>query len=237
MEASLRALLPRLTVSLACDILRAHAPERLLMQGIRPMWPAPLAAGPARTLRYLPQRCDVKAAPNGNARTRLFDSLAPGEVVVIDTMRGHGPVVGDLTGLRLLRAGCAAAITDGPVRDVAEVAATKLPLYAASIMPAIPEAPELAWEHDTPIQCGGVLVLQGDWIFADGEGVLVVPRSLLGALVQGADTLLTEEAFSKALLDRGHGLAQSFPMPPRLRPAYERWRATGELPTAADVVG
>ena len=237
-QDALHALIPRLATSVACDILRKHAPERLLMQGVRAMWPAPgLAAGPARTLRYLPQRCDGKTAPGGNARTKLLDSLNPGEMVVIDTMRGHGPVVGDLTGLRTLRAGAAGVVTDGPVRDIPEVAQTGLPIFAAGVMPAIPEAPELAWEHDTPIQCGGVLVLPGDWILADAEGVLVVPKSLLGALVAGADALMSEEAFSRALIDRGHNLADSFPIPARLRPAYERWRKSGILPDEAEVRG
>jgi regulator of RNase E activity RraA len=237
-QAALRRLVTRLTTSTAADILKPHAPELLMMRGVRPMWPAGgVQFGPARTLRHLPARANLAAGPNGNARTSVMDTLRPGDILVIDAMRGGGPAIGDLTGMRAMRAGAAAVVTDGTVRDVPEVARLGLPLFAAGTCFALPRALDLAWEYDTPIQCGGALVLPGDWVLADAEGAMVIPAALLGALEAGAETLLTEEAFSRALLDRGHLLGESYPIPARLRPAFERWRRDGVLPDAAEIRG
>jgi regulator of RNase E activity RraA len=93
----------------------------------------------------------------------------------------------------------------------------------------------IAWEADQPIQCGGVLVFPGDWILADADGVMAIPRDLVADMVARADGLVAEEAFCQQLLHRGHPLVEVFPMPAGLRPLYERYRGDGKLPSEAEV--
>ena len=230
-------ILATLSTSATADALRAHAPRRLMMRGVRPMGPvAGAVAGRVRTLRYLPARADL-AMPRPHPRTRVLDTLAPGEILVIQAVPGGMPVIGDLTGLRAHQAGAAAVITDGTVRDTADILRLGLPLFAGGLAPALTDLPDVPWEHDTPIACGGVTVLPGDWLIADADGVLVVPASLHSALAESAPRLLAEEAFSKALLARGHRIADAYPIPARLRDAFETWRRTGVLPDPATVRG
>jgi 5-oxopent-3-ene-1,2,5-tricarboxylate decarboxylase/2-hydroxyhepta-2,4-diene-1,7-dioate isomerase len=233
---ALRVKLAAIPTSFAADLLRKHGADRLLMRGVQAMQGVNgSVAGPARTLRFLPARSDVTASPAGNIRMKLIDSAQPGEVLVFDTMGSGGPVFGDMVALRAVKNGVAALVTDGKVRDVAAVGEIGLPLFAAGTAPAPSGPPMIAWEADTPIQCGGVLVFPGDWILGDGDGVMVIPRSLVADVIERADALVQEEGFCQQLLQRGHSLAEVFPMPAGLRPLFTRYLGDGKLPSEAEV--
>lgn len=229
--AALRALGAALSTSVAADALMAHEPPRLLVRDVRAMAPpAAPVLGPVRTLRYLPWRADLPAIPGGNARTRVLDTLCQGEILMIQSVPGGSPAIGDVTALRAQIAGAGAIVTDGAVRDTPDLRRAGLPVFATRVMPALGSRVDLAWECDQPIACGSVLVMPGDWAIADADGVLVLPAGLLEILAENATRLLAEEAFSKALLARGRPIGASYPIPPDLRAAYARWRETGTLP-------
>ena len=226
-----------LSTSLAADALRKHGADRLSMRGVLPLAPiAGTVAGRARTLRFLPSRADVAPPRDGKVRMRLIDDVKPGDVLVFDAMgNSASPVFGDMVALAARRNGAAAAVTDGRMRDVAAIAEIGLPVFAAGVCPAPGAAGGIPWESDVPIQCGGVLVLPGDWILADAEGVMVIPHALLSVVVEQAAAVTDEETFCRKLIERGHGLAEVFPLPAALRPLYERYRQDGQLPSEAEV--
>ena len=248
--AAMRARLARVGTCAAIDILRKHggperiSVERLVIRDARPLLPlggghdAPLSvAGPARTLRFLPARDDVAASPNGRVNFDLIDGIRPGEMLVFDTARGlGGSVLGDMLALRAARTGAAGVVTDGVMRDLAGLASVGLPVFASGVRPYPFIDTLIPWEADVPIQCGGALVLPGDWILADADSVLVLPRTLVGLVADGADALASEEAFCRALLERGHPLREAYPMPPSLRPHYERYLRDGVLPSPEEVL-
>ncbi len=66
-------------------------------------------------------------------------------------------------------------VVDGNIRDVDEIAAMGLPVYATGSTPGGPYK-EGPGEVNTPISCGGVAVCPGDIILADSDGVIVIPR-------------------------------------------------------------
>ena len=78
-------------------------------------------------------------------------------------------------------------------------------------------------------------VLPGDWILADRDGVLALPDELARHVSESFDAALEEETFCRRLLERGHALAEAFPMPASLRPVFERYRNTGRLPSVQPV--
>src|SRR5690606_17942382 len=73
------------------------------IDGLRTTQPGMRLVGRARTLRFIPGREDLFEAHGGgfNAQKRAFDSLTPGEVLVIDARGEKGTgTVGDILGLR-----------------------------------------------------------------------------------------------------------------------------------------
>jgi regulator of RNase E activity RraA len=226
----------QLTTSLAADALRAHDPTRFTMRGVtHQSGSGSPTIGPARTLRFLPSRSDIGAGPNGNARMTLIDDANPGDVLVFDALGFGGPVFGDMTGLRAIHVGVAAVITDGVVRDADALNELGLAVYAARTSPALVTPTIVPWEFDVPIACGGVLVMPGDWIVADRDGVMVIPETLLDVLVRRAQTILAEETFSAALLRSGQPLRTAYPLPAPLQRFFERYRADGSLPSADEI--
>jgi regulator of RNase E activity RraA len=221
----------------AMDLLKAHEPARLVLREVKSLLPlSGSIAGPARTLRFLPKRSDVVRSPKGQPQFDVIDNVRAGEVLVFDTIRGlGGSVMGDMLALRAKVRGAAAVVTDGVMRDMPGMASVGIPIFASGTWP-VPSASELTpWESDTPIQCGGALVLPGDWILADTDAVIVIPSGLVQTVLEGAVLHEAEEIFCRTLLSRGLPLRQSFPMPLSLRPLYESYLKSGIFPSDAEV--
>jgi 4-hydroxy-4-methyl-2-oxoglutarate aldolase len=72
--------------------------------------------------------------------------------------------------------GCVGVVTSATARDTDEIAAQKIPLYfkhpGRGIRPGRNEIESV----NRPVVVGGVLVMPGDIVAADGDGVVVVPR-------------------------------------------------------------
>jgi regulator of RNase E activity RraA len=235
-DDAIRETLARIPTATVADILRKHAPHQFIVQGARPMTPiSGSIAGPVRTLRFLPPRSDVKAPPSGNARMKLIGDVKPGEIMVFDTQGGPGPVVGDMVAYGSHVNGCAAIVTDGYVRDTAAIAEFGLPVFARGYATAPNAATVVGWDIDIPVQCGGALVLPGDWMIADAEAALVIPRGLVAELADGFEPLAEEERFIRLLMDQGQRIIDVFPLPASLRPLYERYREDGRMPPATEV--
>jgi len=234
--AALQKTLAAVPTSVAADVLRPHGSDRMVLRGVRALLPMTgSVSGPARTLRFLPGRSDVKP-PRGNLRAKVIDEVKPGEVLVFDALMGAcGGVFGDMVAIRARYNGAAAVVTDGTMRDCAGMAEVGLPVFAAGLFPAASPTPAIAWEADGPIQCGGALVLPGDWILGDGDAVMVIPNALVEEVAAKGAAILAEEVFCRKLLERGHPLREAYPMPAKLRPLYERYLADGTLPSAEEV--
>jgi 4-hydroxy-4-methyl-2-oxoglutarate aldolase len=73
--------------------------------------------------------------------------------------------------------GCVGVVTSATARDTDEIITQRIPLYfkrpGRGIRPGRNEIESV----NRPIVCGGVLVIPGDVIVADGDGVVVVPRA------------------------------------------------------------
>ena len=86
--------------------------------------------------------------------------------------------------------GCRGVITSATARDTDEIITQKVPLYfrrpGRGIRPGRNEIESI----NRPIVCGGVTVMPGDVIVADGDGVIVVPREKAREVAQYARKIL-----------------------------------------------
>ena len=101
----------------------------------------PRLAGRAFTMRSVAVREDKLAAdkaidPRVNLQRRATEECPPGEVLVIDC---RGDATGASGGMMLFERmrlrGCAGVVTDGGVRDAAEIAESGFPVYAKAVCP------------------------------------------------------------------------------------------------------
>ena len=232
-----RAALARIPTTAALDLLRDKDPARLVLHGVKPIFPLKgSVAGRARTLRFLPARADYKQAPDGPANFKLLDDARTGDFLVFDSHGcPRGAVLGDMLALRARLNGAVGVATDGVMRDLAGLEEVGLPVFASGTFP-VPIAPAMiAWEADVPVQCGGALVVPGDWILADRDGVIVIPDRWVASVVDGFDLFVREEQFCRSLLNSGLSLRQAYPMPDALKPLLQSYLADGRLPTREQV--
>jgi regulator of RNase E activity RraA len=85
----------------------------------------------------------------------------------------HTVTIGDGMGTILRLAGCVGHLTNGSVRDIGGLREVPLPCWAAGLSPM---HGELRWlDVNSPVVIDGMTVRPGDFIHADGNGVLLIP--------------------------------------------------------------
>jgi 2-keto-4-pentenoate hydratase/2-oxohepta-3-ene-1,7-dioic acid hydratase in catechol pathway/regulator of RNase E activity RraA len=204
--------------------LRKRGLNDVFLTGVRPMRTGRRMLGRARTLRYLPLREDeFQRRGNGmNAQKRAVEALGPGDVLVIEARGEPGAgTIGDILALRAQIRGAAGIVTDGPVRDTSAVADLEIPTYAAGSHAAVLGRRHVPMDIDVPISCGGVLVLPGDILVGDDDGVLVVPATLVDEVAAAALAQEREEAYILDRIRGGASVVDWYPMTPAARAEYE----------------
>jgi regulator of RNase E activity RraA len=73
--------------------------------------------------------------------------------------------------------GCTGVVTSNTARDTDEIITEKVPLYLKKVGRGIRPGRNEIESVNRPVVCGGALVMPGDVVVADGDGVVVVPRA------------------------------------------------------------
>ena len=167
----------------------------LMDPAIAPLWKdtveyAHRVVGIAVTARYVP----TNRGPSGPRSAAAFDEwvsqwysrlsdepfvpiFRAGSVLVLEDANGRD--VGSIGSNNILgwkAAGMLAVITDATARDTDEIIAQRVPLYFRGPGRGIRPGRNQIESVNRPVVCGGVLVIPGDVVVADGDGIIVVPR-------------------------------------------------------------
>jgi 4-hydroxy-4-methyl-2-oxoglutarate aldolase len=133
--------------------------------------------------------------------------LRPGTALVID----EAPLadVGSIGSYNILDwqgRGCVGVVTDGTARDTDEIITQRVPLYLRKIGRGIRPGRNELESVNRPVVCGGVLVVPGDVVVADGDGVVVVPRARAAAVAQYARKIMDGDKEGRRELYKKMGL-------------------------------
>lgn len=227
LPAGLLAALDGVAAATLSAALRSRGYTDVFVEGALPLRPGARMVGVARTLRFVAFRPDLFAEHGGgyNAQKRLFDTVNPGEVIVIEARgeRGTG-TVGDVLALRAQTRGAAGIVTDGGVRDAEQVASFDMPTFARGVHPSVLGRRHVPWETDVAVTCGGAAVCPGDVIVGDGDGVVVIPRQLVDEVVEQAAEQERRDAWVAERVAEGSSIDGLFPMDERWKARYEAER-------------
>ena len=176
--------------------------EQAMAEHLRPVGANVKFAGWARTIACM-DMYHVDGDPYG-MEIEAIDSILPGEVVVVSTggSRRNAPW-GELLSTAAVARGARGAVIDGLVRDVARIQQLGFPLFAAGIKPVDSRGRGRVVSFNVPVQCGGVLVSPGDLVFADLDGVIAIPASLVDEVVRLATDKVSRETHSREELQKG----------------------------------
>jgi regulator of RNase E activity RraA len=200
------------------------------LAGLRPTRPDLRLVGRALTLRYAPAREDLGVRVDYDNATdlqrRAVEMVGPGDVLVIDARGKTGAAsFGHIIATRIAARGAAGLVTDGGLRDSPAFAELDLPAYFRA-----PHATTSSVLHhpvgiDEPLGCADVLVVPGDVIVGDAEGVVVIPAALADEVAAGAAAQEEVEAFALECVRAGEPIADVYPLGDERRPEFEAWRA------------
>lgn len=202
----------QLYVPAICDVLDSlGCRDRAMHQRLRPLDPAHCTiVGRARTFRWMDADYVVEDDPYG-LEIAAMDALGPGDVVVHSTdAAGSNAPWGELMSTVAKRNGATGCICDSNIRDCRKIIALQFPVFYAGIRPLDSLGRGRLMAYDVPVRCGDVLVQPGELVFADFDGVVVVPRAVEDEALAGAHEKVISENDSRRDLLRGDSLRAVF---------------------------
>ena len=180
--------------------------------GIQPLWRdeknfTHRIYGVAVTLRIVPPQERAPIFPTHNEFAKWegnwYETKIPGDfehfltpdtILVIDASRTKDVgYCGSNNALNWFAHGMRGIVTDGGCRDLDEMILEHIPLYQRGPTNGIDPGRIEIESYDNPVNVGGVLVMPGDLIVADAQGVVVVPRAKAEAVRAAAQRILDED--------------------------------------------
>ena len=204
----------RLYVAAVCDILDSLGYRNQAMhQRLRPLLPDIRNCGfvgRARTLRWMEVDYIAKEDPYG-AEIAAVDSLRPGDVVVHSTDHaGTNAPWGELMSTVAKHNGSVGCVCDSQVRDCVRIIEMGYPVYCAGIRPLDSMGRAKVMAYDVPIRCGEILVRPGELVFADYDGIVVVPQAVEKEVLELAREKADKETLSRQDLLAGKTLREVY---------------------------
>lgn len=203
-----------LYVAAVSDILDSLGYRKQVMhRRLRPLLPDIRAcgfAGRARTVRWV--EVDEVIERNQYAlEIEVMDSLRPGNVVVHSTdYAGTNAPFGELMATVAKRNGAVGCICDSQVRDCVKIIELGFPVYYAGIQALDSVGRGRVIGYDEPVRCGEVVVTSGDLIFADFDGIVVIPPEAEEEVIRLAKERVGAESMTRADLMKGDSLQTVF---------------------------
>lgn len=159
---------------------------------MRPLWPTK-AMGFAKTARYIPYDRPVPQGCIGEKYTEWsnwfyaniciypwVDEAEKYDMFCIDQSNLSVGLMGSMNSLiPIALKGSSGYIIDGGIRDTDEVIAEKIPVWSKRRIQPMDQARIQYENHNCKINLDGVCVNPGDFVVADGDGVIVVPSDMV----------------------------------------------------------
>ncbi len=178
-----------------------------MASGMRPVvGTAVVGRAATALLRPAPREVSTREAAMRDSVGMIDESL-PGEVGVIVLEDGLDvAAIGGLMAVAAQARSMAGLVCDGAVRDIAELRALGLPVYARSVSPAASVGRMISIGRQVPVTCAGVLVRPGDIIVGSEDGVIVIPHEHAEAVAHHAMEIDEREARMMPLIREHRGL-------------------------------
>lgn len=186
-DSSLVERAAKLSTAELCDGMTTLKIERsgCMDAAIMPVDPSMKVVGTAATV-------ETSVGDNLPIHVAIY-SCKPDYVLLVDgkayTERAY---MGDLMAGSADAIGIKGVVVDGYVRDLEGLKEIGMPIYARGIMQRTPDKIGPG-SINMPIQCGGVMVHPGDLVVGDYDGVVVIPRDKIEAVLEAAEAKLDYE--------------------------------------------
>ena len=205
------------------DVHRVGIPLKPVVPGLNRV------VGPALTLRSVPGREDIRplayqpGTPYPGHPDDAIEALQPGDVMVHDGLglTGEG-LFGDLLVYRIKVRGAAGLVSWMCIRDLPHMAEHGLPIFSLGSISQGGTVYNV--DYNVPINCAGTLVIPGDVVVGDEDGVAVIPQALVPQVVEDVIYHEEREVFLRKLLAEGAPLKGTYPPSEETDRKFRAWR-------------
>jgi len=183
------------------DVLRIMGHERVVLpHDIKPIDPTLKLAGPAWTVSGHIDRTKTRHDTLLGWCTLLSKAPA-GHVVVCQPHNREVALMGELSAQTLAARGVLGYVVDGGSRDTELVLEQRFPVWCSFLTPSDIVARWIPDAYGAPIDIGGVTISTGDFLLADRDGVVIVPKAIAEEVVRRTEEVVsTESDMRKALI-------------------------------------
>ena len=213
-EQKFRWIQEHLYVPAVCDILDTLGyPRQAMHQRLRPLLPDRRHCGfvgRARTFRWMDTNYIVETDPYG-LEIEAMDSLKPGDVAVHSSdFSGTNAPWGELMTTVAKRNGAVGCVCDSQIRDCNRIIDMGFPVYYTGIRPLDSKGRARVMSFDVPVSCGEVVVRPGELMFADFDGIVVIPTAVEAKVLELARQKVAAESESRKELLAGRTLREVY---------------------------
>jgi len=180
--------------------------NQLLSPEIMPLQLHQKVAGPAYTAKGY-----ATVEVNTGLGSRALHGLKPGNVDVWDksgdTVTGAW---GALMSSSAISRGARGAIVDGGIRDTGQILEAGFPVWSRFRSAADARGRWTISDADVQVAISGVIIAPGDFVFADADGVVVIPAELAEEVLVKSEKLVSEEEEIRVAVAAGRPLSDLY---------------------------
>ena len=192
----------------ACDEVLGLSVRTWMDARLRPIFDEAIVVGPAITVRMAPPSFhSVKARTGLKMAFEAIDQAEPGDVFVVAGELTDSGMWGEMMSIVGNRKGLGGAIVDGGVRDVMAIREMKFPVFYQNPVVTTAQTRLETVAVNEPVDCGGRIVRPGDLVFADYDGVVVVPKDSIEEIYSLCVKYFEKERAQREALKTGTALA------------------------------
>lgn len=205
-NANLDAIRPHLYSSLLADICKERELKALLPPGFRRV--------SGRSVLGIAKTLELKKLEKGDDWHGIYDALStydfvrPGDVIVVHSEVPDAAYFGDLNANIAIRSGAVGAVVDSYTRDSRALSDLEFSVFAKGIYSHDIKYEGTVAAMNRPIEIGEVTINNGDYVFADDDGVVAIPREIWPSVVDEAMASLKKEFDIRYSIMMGQNVSQ-----------------------------
>ncbi len=216
------------TATLTSQLLKRGF-RNTFLGGLAPLRPDLRMVGYAFTLRYAPMREDLDLEVDYNNLTNVqrlaVEAVDSEDVLVIDARNEiHSASLGNILATRISKRGGVGIVTDGALRDANAFRDVEIATYTRGIHATTSSTKHHPVDMNLPIGCGNVLIMPGDVMVGDADGVVAIPRHVAEEVALAAVEQERLESFVLGKIQAGASIIGVYPPDEKIRAEYEAQR-------------
>ena len=141
--------------------------------------------------------------------TEALDQLQPNEIYVA-TGAHNSALWGELLTTTAKKRGAVGAVLDGYTRDTPQVLGINWPVFARACWAQDSSIRTSVCEFRCPIEIGQVTIYDGDLVFGDVDGVVIIPRKIHVEVLEKALEKASGEKMVRKAIENGMSSTEAF---------------------------